>query len=135
MLASLSRFQPAAPLLLRVVLGVIFIAHGFGKVSGAVEGFSESVARLGFPAPYWFAWAAALSEFLGGICVLVGLFTRYAAFAIAIVMGVAITKVHLHQGLVGGYDFPLALLTMAVAIMLTGAGPVSFYKNVLHRDF
>ena len=135
MLAVLSRFQPAVPLLLRVVLGVIFIAHGQQKVAGGVDGFSDSVARLGFPAPHLFAWAAALAEFLGGICVLVGLFTRYAALSIAIVMAVAVTRVHWHQGLVGGYEYPLALLTIATAVMLTGAGPLSIDRSVLHRDF
>mgnify|MGYP001247199509 FL=1 len=135
MLAVLSRFQPAVPLLLRAVLGVIFIAHGFQKITGGLGGFSETVARFGFPAPYLFAWAAALSEFLGGICVLLGLFTRYGAFAIAIIMTVAVTQVHLHQGLIGGYEYPLALLVVAVAVMLGGPGPLSFDKRILHRDF
>jgi putative oxidoreductase len=135
LLASLSRFQPAVPLLLRLVLGAIFIAHGFGKISGGVDRFAATVGRIGFPMPGAFAWAAALAEFLGGICVLVGLFTRWAALAIAVVMGVAITRVHLHEGLVGGYEFPLVLLTVAVALMLTGGGPASFDKSVLHRDF
>jgi putative oxidoreductase len=135
MLTWLARFQPAVPLLLRTILGAIFIAHGFAKVSGDIDGFARLVARLGFPLPHLFAWAAALSEFLGGICVLIGLFTRYAALAIAIVMSVAVTQVHLHEGLVGGYEFPLALLGVAVSLMLSGAGPLSFDKNVLHRDF
>jgi putative oxidoreductase len=123
------------PLILRVVLGVIFIAHGFQKVSSGVHGFTGFVARLGIPAPFLFAWAAALAEFLGGICILLGLFTRWAALAISVVMAVAVTQVHLGQGLVGGYEFPLMLLTVAVAILLTGAGPMSFDRNVLHRDF
>jgi uncharacterized membrane protein YphA (DoxX/SURF4 family) len=135
MLAALSRFQPAVPLLLRAVLGVIFIAHGFQKIDAGIGAFSASVARLGFPAPYLFAWAAALSEFLGGICVLIGLFTRYAALAISIVMIIAVTRVHLHQGLIGGYEYPLVLLAVAAAVMLTGAGPISFDRNILHRDF
>ncbi|MBI3767995.1 MAG: DoxX family protein [Deltaproteobacteria bacterium] len=135
MLAAFSRFQPAVPLLLRVVLGAIFIAHGLQKVSGDMHDFIRTVDHLGFPVPVLFAWAAALSEFLGGICVLVGLFTRWAALAIAIVMTVAVTKVHLHEGLILGYEYPLTLLAVAVAIMLTGAGPASLDKNVLHRDF
>ena len=135
MLARFSRFQPAVPFLLRVVLGAIFIAHGFQKISGGMHEFTHTVGRLGFPAPPVFAWAAALSEFLGGICVLVGLFTRWAALAIAAVMLVAVTQVHLHQGLVGGYEYPLMLLTVATAVVLMGAGPASFDRNVLHRDF
>ena len=135
MLAAFARFRPAVPLILRVVLGAIFIAHGFQKISHGMPDFVRTVAQLGFPLPTLFAWAAALSEFLGGICVLVGLFTRYAALAIAIVMAVAIAKVHLHEGLVHGYEFPLTLLTVAVAIVLLGAGPASVDHTVLHRDF
>jgi putative oxidoreductase len=122
-------------LILRVVLGAIFIAHGFQKISHGMPDLARTVAHLGFPMPALFAWAAALSEFLGGICVLVGLFTRYAALAIAIVMTVAVVKVHLHEGLVGGYEFPLALLAVAVAVVLLGAGPASVDHTVLHRDF
>jgi putative oxidoreductase len=77
---------------------------------------------------------AALAEFLGGICLVVGLFTRYAALAIAIIMTIAITTAH-YQRLVGGYEFPLLLLAAAVALMLTGGGPLSFDKSVLRRDF
>jgi len=134
-LAAFARFRPAVPLILRVVLGAIFIAHGFQKISHGMPDFAHTVAQLGFPLPSLFAWAAALSEFLGGICVLVGLFTRYAALAIAIVMAVAVAKVHLHEGLVDGYEFPLTLLTVAVAIVLLGAGPASVDHTVLHRDF
>ncbi|HEY2387312.1 MAG TPA: DoxX family protein [Candidatus Binatia bacterium] len=135
MLAAFARFRPAVPILLRAVLGAIFIAHGFRKLDGNMPDFVRTVGHLGFPVPAAFAWAAALSEFLGGICVLVGLFTRYAALAIAIVMAVAISKVHLHDGLVGGYEFPLALLAIAAAVVLLGAGPASIDHTVLHRDF
>ena len=135
MLIAFARFQPAVPLLLRVVLGAIFVAHGFQKISSDMREFTHTVGHLGFPMPVLFAWAAALSEFLGGICVLVGLFTRWAALAIAVVMTVAVTQVHLHQGLLQGYEYPLALLAIAIAIVLTGAGPASLDKNVLHRDF
>lgn len=135
MLAAFARFRPAVPMILRAVLGVIFIAHGFRKIEHGMPDFVHTVGHLGFPFPTAFAWAAALSEFLGGICVLVGLFTRYAALAIAIVMAVAISKVHLHDGLVGGYEFPLALLAVAAAVLLLGAGPASIDHTVLHRDF
>ena len=59
MLGAFSRFQPAVPFLLRLVLGAIFVAHGFRKLSGGMHEFTHTVARLGFPAPSAFAWAAA----------------------------------------------------------------------------
>jgi putative oxidoreductase len=57
--------------------------HGWGKVSGLAAGHGErlvdSVSAIGFPAPLVFAWAAALAEFVGGLCVALGLGTRIAA--------------------------------------------------------
>ena len=57
--------------------------HGIGKVQalagGGGEGFIGSVAAMGFPVPGVFAWGAALSEFVGGLCVALGIRTRFAA--------------------------------------------------------
>lgn len=134
MLATLGRFQPAVPLLLRIVVGLIFLAHGLKKIDGGMGAFGETVERIGLPLPFVFAWVAALTELLGGIFVLVGLFTRWAALGLAIVMYVAISRVHQHDGLVGGYEFPLVLFVVAICLMLSGGGPLSLDKTVLHRD-
>jgi hypothetical protein len=58
---------------------------------------------------------------------LAGLFTRLAAFAICIDLGVAIWKVHWHHGLMGegGFEFPLAVATIAFALMFFGGGPIA----------
>lgn len=94
--------KDVALLVLRLTgLGLAF-GHGWGKVQGLAAGdgrFIESVASLGFPAPAVFAWAAALSEFLGGLLVALGLGTRIAAIAAAATMVVAAFlrhKAHLH---------------------------------------
>ena len=70
----------------------------------------------------------AFSEFFGGLLVLLGLFTRAAAFAICIDLCVAIAKVHFHNGLMGehGYEFPLALATLAFGLIFFGGGPIAF---------
>jgi len=67
------------------------------------------------------------AEFGGGILVVVGFLTRFAAFAILIDMLVAITKVHLHNGLTGqgGFEFPLALAAIAFSLIFSGAGAIS----------
>jgi putative oxidoreductase len=82
-----------ALLLLRLTgLGLAF-GHGWRKIaalaSGGGDGFISSVESLGFPLPVVFAWAAALSEFLGGICLALGLGTRVAASFAAFTMFVA----------------------------------------------
>ncbi len=60
--------------------------------------------------------------------VLVGLFTRVAAFAICVDLSVAIAKVNFHNGMMGngGYEFPLALAALAFALIFFGGGPIAF---------
>jgi putative oxidoreductase len=82
------------------------------------------VSNLGLPG--WLAYCSAAADFFGGILLLVGLFTRIAALAIFINMSVAIWKVHWKNGLLGngGYQFPLALATIAFALIFLGSGPI-----------
>ncbi len=77
--------------ILRVLMGLGIAWHGFGKIftEGRMEGFTEGVSEMGFPMPVIFAWAAALSEFLGGILMAAGLLTRWAALFVFATMGVA----------------------------------------------
>lgn len=76
--------------ILRVVSGIMMATHGHGKIfGGRMEGFTQGVADMGFPLPWLFAWMAALSELVGGICLALGLGTRVSAFLIAGTMFVA----------------------------------------------
>jgi putative oxidoreductase len=88
-----TRAQDLALLLLRLAGLGLALAHGWGAVERLFAGEAarsiEGVAKLGFPQPELFAWAAALSEFVGGICVALGLATRPAAALAAFTMGVA----------------------------------------------
>lgn len=122
----LDRMQPVALLVLRLVLGVIMIGHGYPKVFGGLHSHVHFVSSLGLPG--WLAYFSALAEFVGGILVIIGLATRAAALAILIDLSVAIWKVHWKHGLMGqgGYEFPLALVAIAFALVLFGAGPIAF---------
>lgn len=121
----LDRMQPLALVALRLTLGIIFVAHGSHKVYGHLHEFANNVSSLGLPA--WLGYISAFTEFLGGILIILGALTRCAAFALLINMSVAIAKVHWKHGLMGtgGYEFPLALWTMAFALIFLGAGPIS----------
>jgi putative oxidoreductase len=101
------------------------VAHGYPKVFGGIGKHVQNVANLGLPG--WWAYLSAGSEFFGGILVIAGLFTRFAAFAILINMSVAIWKVHLKNGLLGngGYQFPLSLAAISFALIFLGAGPIA----------
>ncbi len=80
-------------LVLRLVSGVALATHGWGKVTD-IGPFADGVAQLGFPVPIAFAWAAAISEFFGGIFVAAGLLTRPAALLAATTMAVAVFHAH-----------------------------------------
>jgi putative oxidoreductase len=125
-LRYLDRLQPLALFVMRLVLGAIILDHGYHKVFGGLHHHVQFVTSLGLPA--WSAYLSSFTEFLGGFLVLLGLFTRVAALAICINLSVAIVKVHLHNGLMGnsGYEFPLALATLAFALIFFGGGPIAF---------
>ena len=121
----LDRLQPLALVVMRLTLGAIMVVHGSHKVFGGLHHHAQMVAGLGLPG--WLGYVSAFAEFLGGLLVLVGFFTRVAAFAVCIDLVVAIWKVHWHNGLTGdhGYEFPLAAASLAFALLFFGAGPIS----------
>jgi putative oxidoreductase len=102
------------------------VGHGYQKVFHGLHHHVQFVSSLGLPG--WMAYLSAFSEFLGGLLVIAGLFTRAAAFAICIDLSVAIAKVHFHNGLMGehGYEFPLALAALAFGLIFLGSGPIAF---------
>lgn len=124
--------------ILRLVLGVVFFAHGSQKVLGWFGGYGFS-ATLGFftqkmhvPAPL--AVLAIAAEFLGSIGLILGLLGRVAAFGIACNMVVAIVMVHRHFGIFAnwsgmqkgeGIEYHLLAIAIALAIMIKGSGAVS----------
>ena len=112
----LDRLQPLALLLMRLALGAIMVAHGYHKVFGGLHHHAQMVGGLGLPA--WLGYVSSFAEFLGGLLILAGFFTRAAAFAVCVDLAVAIWKVHLHNGLIGspdrpGYELPLAAAALA----------------------
>jgi len=119
---------------IRLALAAVMIAHGSQKVLGAFGGsgfkaFTAGTTPFGFMRPTWL-WlgAAALSELLGGLLVGLGFLTRVGAFLIACVMLTAIVGVHLPAGFFAanrGYEYPLALLAMALALLISGGGQAS----------
>lgn len=116
--------------ILRLAAGIILAIHGYGKLFGHAPGmtaFTGMVAGLGFPFPGFFAYAAALTEFFGGIALILGIYTQYATVLIAIVMIVAwagVKKFGLPMG-----DADLALLAIAIALRCTGPGSKKIGKT------
>jgi putative oxidoreductase len=128
-----NRYFPVwAPFFLRLALGTVFMAHGWVKLHGPLgtpEGFN--IADWGWPRPEMWAWAVATVEFFGGLLVICGLLTRFAAAAIASVMAAAIYNVKLQEGFIGGFEFEFTLLMVAVALVFSGGGRFSIDYEIL----
>ena len=111
-------------LLFRLFVGLaLAFGHGLGKLPPS-EGFMQGIVEMGFPAPLFFGWAAAMSEFVGGLLIAAGLLTRPAAFFAAITMCVA---AFIRQAGDPFTEIEKALLFLAamVLLMLAGAGRYS----------
>lgn len=124
----LDRLQPLALLIMRLALGAIMVVHGYHNVFGGLHHHAQLVAGLGLPR--WLGYVSAFTEFLGGVLLLAGFFTRAAGFAVCIDLVVAFWKVHLHNGLIGspdrpGYELPLAAAALAFALIFFGGGPIA----------
>lgn len=118
---------------IRLGLAVVMVAHGAQKVLGSfggpgLEKFVSASTPFGFMKPTWL-WlgAAALSELIGGLLILLGLLTRLGAFFIACVMLTAVVGVHWPAFFASrsGYEYPLALLAMALGLLISGGGMAS----------
>jgi putative oxidoreductase len=127
-----------ALLILRVGSGLIFIPHGYPKMTGGggdEKGghahLTQSLAQMGLPFPYAFAALVGAIEFFGGLLLILGLQTRWAALALAFVMLVATGRVLVQRGFVGNADFPFSLLVATLALALLGGGAVSLEQIVL----
>lgn len=121
----LDRLQPLALLIMRLTLGAIMLVHGYRNLFTHLHDHVHMVASLGIPA--WLGYVSSFAEFIGALLILAGFFTRPAAFALCVDLAVAIWKVHWHNGLTGdhGFEFPLALATLAFALIFFGAGPIA----------
>lgn len=115
-------------LVLRVFAGLgLALAHGLGKIPPS-ERFISGVIEMGFPLPGVFAWAAGLSEFVGGILLAIGLLTRPAAFFVLVTMFVA---AFIRQAGDPFGERELALLYGAVAVLFLFAGSGRFGLDAL----
>jgi putative oxidoreductase len=123
--------------IVRLVLGIVFFAHGAQKVLGWFGGYGFGptmgfMEHMGIPAP--FAFLAIAAEFAGGLGLIVGLLSRVAAFGIGVEMMVAVAMVHGANGLFmnwagnqkgEGYEYHLLALALLAVVLLRGAGALS----------
>jgi putative oxidoreductase len=118
---------------LRVTVGGSLIPHGMQKLFMAFNGpgmdkFIASLGSRGFPAPTIMGWLVALTEFVGGTLLAIGLLTRPAAAAVFVFMMVAVFSTHLPNGFFWidkGFEYPLMWGVAALFFLIRGGGPYS----------
>ncbi len=121
------KVTPLALTILRVVVGLVMVAHGWQKAMG-FQDWQGSVASLGIPFPDIAAGLSVAAELGGGLGLVLGALTPLAALGIFINMLIAIGYVHLGRGLFaaqGGWEFPLTIAVVALYYVFRGAGPLS----------
>ena len=126
--------EPYGALVLRLVLGTIYIAHAYLAV--VVMGPAKAIAHqraLHIPLPEIAVWYLIVAHGLGGILLILGLMVRWAALANIPIMAGALWFVHLQQGFFildgkNGYEYMLALLGATIALAFLGAGAFTLRK-------
>lgn len=132
----------------RLILGIVFLAHGSQKVLGLFGGGGllatvASFEKMGLPS--FIAWGVPFVEFLGGIGLILGFYTRIWSLGIGAIMVGAILLVHLPNGLFmnwygqqagEGYEFHLLAIALAFSLMLHGGGTLSFdrMRTIAHMS-
>lgn len=127
-------------LLIRLMLGVVFMFHGSQKLFGAFDGsglsgFAGFLEGQGIPFPHLSAVLAACAEFIGGLLVLIGFAVRVAVVPMVVTMLVAVIVVHgdAFSAQNNGMEYPLTLAVMLAGLGLIGPGRLSA-SAVIARD-
>lgn len=123
-------------LALRIMMGVVFIVHGWPKVNprsriGGIPGWTQAMQRMGIPLPAFFGAVVPLSEFAGGTLMILGLGVRIVAILQMCIMLVAIARAKLPRGVKftendkTGWELDFILGAAALALLFTGAGSIA----------
>ena len=118
--------------LVRIVIGIMFIMHGLPKWNNGIERVGNAFAT-NYGLPRWFAAIAVFFELVGGACLVVGLFTRFFAAALAIEMLIAMFAAHWPKGYsagAGGYEYVLLIGVVCFAIAIRGGGCLSVDRAI-----
>ena len=126
---------------LRVLVGIIFAAHGSQKLfgwfgGGGLAGPAQWLESIGLAPGTLMALLSGGTEFFGGLALIIGLLARPAALGLTFTLLVAIFTVHISNGLFmanNGYEFALALLGGTLAVLIEGAGKLSLDQAIANK--
>ena len=120
-----------APLPIRILVGIAFMAHGYPKLID-VAGTQGFFSKIGLPAEL--AFPIGLLEFVGGLVLILGILTRISSILLIGDMIGATLIVKLPKGFVGGYELDLLLLAGVVSLLLSGPGRISIEWDIMKRE-
>jgi putative oxidoreductase len=138
MIRALSRLQPYTLLLIRLAVGASMVYHSWDKVYTAaafrsghylapMQNFNMFVVSLGMPA--WLGYVSTLTEFIGGLFLVMGFLTRFCALLVFGNMLVAFITVNRHHGYAGS-EFTISLMVMALMLFSAGSGALSVDRRL-----
>jgi len=130
------RLREAGIALLRIILGIVFFAHGYLKFfKMGMDGVVGFFTSLGIPAPAVAAWCVTILEMVGGLALILGILTPVLGVLFAIEMAGVIFFAKRGEGFFApkGYEFELTLLVSSLALALTGPGAASL-GNLIGRN-
>ena len=122
-----AKMEPVAYTITRVIFGIIMIMHGWPKWTRGADAVGTAFAN-NYGLPRWFAMLAIFFEVVGGAALVVGIFTRFFAAALALELLIAMLAAHWAKGFAvggGGYEYVLFLGIVCFYMSIRGAGPYS----------
>ncbi len=130
MCSTLNRFHPLAPLVIRIVIGGLFVWHGIDKFDAGISMIEQMFRMWGVPAPGFTAPLVAIVEIGGGVMLIAGLATRAVAMVLSVVLLGAIVYVKVDLGVISsdpmpGAELDLAYLAGLISLIVLGPGSVS----------
>jgi putative oxidoreductase len=124
----------AGKLVIRLMIGLVFVFHGAQKLFGAwggpgIDGMAGYNASLGIPLPELSAYLAAFAELFGGLAIAAGIFTRLAAVPVVFTMLVAGFVAHTGFAVqAGGGEYPLTLAAVTAGLAIAGPGRLTIAR-------
>jgi putative oxidoreductase len=122
--------------IVRLIAGIVYLMHGGQKIfTYGLHGTAGAFAKMGIPLPGIAGPLVAIVEFVGGLCLLFGVFTRWAAILLALDMVGAIVFVHGRNGffLPRGFEFALVMLGVNLLLALAGPGAAALGRRGVFR--